>query len=103
LKVNCLPRSVGKAYAKSRQVFTTRTRYALKENSVEVYFKDGKLYIALETSGNKELPLKPYGINPFTFGDFNTYEIRFIPNGKGSYDSANVYERRAELLKKTRL
>ena len=78
-------------------------KYVSKENSAEVYLKDGKLHIALETSGNKELPLKPCGVDSFTFGDFGIYEISFIPNGKGSYESANVYERRAELLKKTRL
>ena len=77
-------------------------KYASKENSAEFYLKEGRLHIALETSGNKGLPLKSCGVDSFTFGDFGTYEVCFIPDGKGSYGSVNVYERRAALLKKTR-
>jgi pimeloyl-ACP methyl ester carboxylesterase len=77
-------------------------KYASKENSAEVYLKEGGLYIALETSGNKVLPLNPCGVDSFTFGDFGTYEIKFVSNGRGSYDAAIVYERQMTLLKKTR-
>jgi hypothetical protein len=77
-------------------------KYTSKENSAKVYLKEGRLHIALETSGKKELPLKPCGVDSFTFGDFGTYEVSFIPDGKGNYNAANVYERRASLLKKTR-
>jgi len=75
-------------------------RYASKENSAEVYLKEGQLNIAVETSGNKELPLKPCGADAFTFGDFGTYEVVFVPDGKGGYGAANVYERRAAFLKR---
>ena len=75
-------------------------RYASKENSAEVYLKEGRLNITVETSGNKELPLKPCGVDAFTFGDFGTYEVVFVPDGKGGYGAANVYERRAAFLKR---
>jgi len=75
-------------------------RYASKENSAEVYLKEGRLNITVETSGNKELPLKPCGVDAFTFGDFDTYEVVFVPDGKGGYGAANVYERRAAFLKR---
>ena len=78
-------------------------KYTSKENSAEVYFREGELYIALETSGNKELPLSPCGVDSFTFGDFGTYEIKFVAKVRGSYEAAMVYERRAMLLKKARL
>ncbi len=75
-------------------------RYASRENSAEVYLREGRLYIALETSANKELPLKPCGADAFTFGDFGTYEVAFIPDGKGGYGAVDVYERRAAHLKR---
>jgi predicted peptidase len=75
-------------------------RYASKENSAEVYLKDGRLNIALETSANKELPLKPCGVDAFTFGDFGTYEVVFTPDRNGSYGAADVYERRETHLKR---
>ena len=75
-------------------------RYASRENSAEVHLKDGRLHITLETSGNKELPLKPCGVDAFTFGDFGTYEVVFVPDKKGGYGAMNVYERRASFLKR---
>jgi predicted peptidase len=75
-------------------------RYASEENSAEVYLKEGRLHIALETSANKELPLKPCGVDAFTFGDFGTYEVVFTQDGKGGYGAADVYERLAAHLKK---
>jgi len=74
-------------------------RYSSKENSAEFSLKDGILYIALETSGNKELPLKPVGNNSFTFGDFGTYEVRFVPEGTNNYPKVFVYERFAYYLR----
>jgi predicted esterase len=75
-------------------------RYASKENSAEVYIKKGVLHIAVETSGNKELPLKPCAVDSFTFGDFGTYEVVFVPDGGGGYGAAYVYERRMAHLKR---
>ncbi len=75
-------------------------RYSSKENSAEIYLRDGRLHIALATSGNKELPLKPCGVGSFTFGDFDNYELVFIPHGKGRYSAMRVYERRAFNLKR---
>jgi pimeloyl-ACP methyl ester carboxylesterase len=75
-------------------------RYASKENSADVYLKEGRLHITLETSGNKELPLKPCGVDSFTFGDFGTYEARFVPDSVGSYGALSVYEKRAYHLKR---
>jgi predicted esterase len=75
-------------------------KYASKDNSAEVYLRDGRLHITLATSGNKELPLKPCGANSFTFGDFGTYELVFKPHGKGGYGAAMVYERRAFNMKR---
>ena len=77
-------------------------RYKSKENSAEVYLKDRKLHIALGTSANKELPMKPCGVDSFTFGDFGMYEVIFVPNGKGVMSTATVYERREYHLKKVR-
>jgi predicted esterase len=75
-------------------------RYASKENSAEIYLREGKLHIALETSANKELPLKPCGGDTFTFGDFGIYEAVFLPDKKGGYHAVDVYERRAAHLKR---
>lgn len=76
-------------------------RYASKENSAKFFLKDGRLYIDLETSGNKELPLRPVGDDSFIFGDFDTYEAKFMPDGVGGYCAVSVYERRAYYLNKT--
>lgn len=84
----------------SRQPERYVGHYSSRENSAEVYLKDGRLHIALETSGNKELPLKPCGVDAFTFGDFGTYEAVFVPHKKGGYGTMNVYERRAYFLKR---
>ncbi len=75
-------------------------RYESKENSAEVYLKNGKLLIALGTSANKELPLNPSGVDSFTFGDFDIYEVVFVPNGKKRYSAATVYERHVYDLKR---
>jgi hypothetical protein len=75
-------------------------RYASRENSAEVYLREGRLLIALETSANKELLLRPCGADAFTFGDFGPYEAAFVSDGKGGYDAVDVYERRAAHLKR---
>jgi predicted esterase len=74
--------------------------FASRENSAEVYLKEGQLHIALATSGNKELPLRPCGVDAFTFGDFGTYEVVFVPDKKGGYGAVNVYERRMAFLRR---
>lgn len=74
--------------------------YTSKDNSAQVYLKKGRLYIDLASSGNKELPLKPCGVDAFTFGDFGTYEVVFAPDEKGEYKAVNVYERRAAFLRR---
>ena len=77
-------------------------KYKSKENSAEIYLKDRILHIALGTSSNKELPLKRCGVNSFTFGDFGTYEVVFVPDGKGVESTAIVYERHEYRLKKVK-
>lgn len=47
--------------------------YASKENSAEVYVKDGILRITLATSVNKDMLMKPCGIDSFIFGDSGAY------------------------------
>jgi predicted esterase len=74
--------------------------YISEKNSAKVFLKEGRLLISLETSGSKELPLKPCSADSFTFGDFGTYEVCFVSDGKSGYSAANVYEKRATLLKK---
>ena len=74
--------------------------YSSGENSAKVFIKDGRLHIALATSGSKEFPLKPCGVDAFTFGDFGTYEVVFAPDKKGKISAVNVYERRMARLKR---
>jgi hypothetical protein len=74
-------------------------RYYNKENSAEVFLSNGKLCIGLETSSNKEMPLKLFATDSFVFSEYN-YEVIFKPNSVGGYGSAMLYERRAYNLKK---
>ncbi len=75
-------------------------RYASKENSVEVFLKKGKLHIAVDTQANREIPLKPCGMNTFNFGETYVYEAAFVPDGKGGFKTVDIYERRMYHLKK---
>jgi pimeloyl-ACP methyl ester carboxylesterase len=73
--------------------------FTSKENSAQVYIKEGRLYIDLASSGNKEMQLKPCGEDDFTFGDFG-YEVVFTPDKKREYNAVNIYERRAAFLRR---
>ncbi len=73
--------------------------YSSDENSAEIFLKNEKLCIGLETSNDKEMPMKPFATDSFVFSDYN-YEFVFKPDGKSGYGSAMLYERRAYSLKK---
>jgi hypothetical protein len=38
-------------------------------------------------------------VDSFTFGDFGTYEVVFVPEGKGAESTATVYEKREYHMK----
>ena len=74
-------------------------RYESRENAAEVFLKGGKLHIALDTSANREMPMRHVGGDVFTFGDFGTYEAVF-KQVEDVYGSVEIYERRAFRLKR---
>ncbi len=58
------------------------------------------------TSPSERAPIKscnkPCGVDSFTFGDFGTYEVVFVPDGKEVESAVTVYERREYHLKKVK-
>jgi S-formylglutathione hydrolase FrmB len=76
-------------------------RYASKENFAEVTLKDGALHIKLGTSVNKDMQMKPCGLDSFVFEDTGVHEVRFVADETSHYKALMVYERQYYYLKRT--